>query len=76
MELLKYITVESGDDLNDALTKIHIVIGHSNLYITEPPNRLAGNSKILRLSVKGSLERFVKVDGPGFIIDELYGHFK
>lgn len=76
MELLRYITIEAGDNLDDILTKIHVSVGHSNLYVTEKPNKLVGNSKIIRLSVKGSMDKFIKVDGPGFMIEELYEHFK
>ena len=53
--------------------KIKRVVGHTNLSMITKPVQLAGNFKVLELRERGG--RIVKVDGPGFIIDELFKHF-
>lgn len=70
---LKYITVLSNEDKDSALSKIKREIGHLNLSAWNKPIKLAGNFKILELQEKGG--RVVKIDGPGFIIDQLFDYF-
>ena len=75
MKLIKYITIEANESLEQAFTKIKKEIRESAFFINESPYKLAGNHKILKLLSKDNLEDFVKIDGLVFIIDKLYEHF-
>ena len=75
MNLLKYITIEPHEDLNGAKAKLKRELGHYNFLVLQLPHNLAGNYKVLQLSCKGNIDNIVKVDGPGFIIDELFEFF-
>jgi len=75
MKLIKYITIESNESFDQALVKIRKNIRESAFFINESPHKLAGNHKILKLLSKDNFEDFVKIDGPGFIIDKLYDYF-
>lgn len=75
MKLIKYITIESNESFEQALIKIKKEIRETAFFINESPYKLGGNYKVLKLLSKDNLEDFVKIDGPGFIIDKLYDYF-
>ena len=76
---LKYITVEKTDsELSHVLSKIRRELGRAYyLRARSPLLDLTGNYKILELmttSIKEDL--VVKIEGPSFIMLEVYEHFK
>jgi hypothetical protein len=75
LKLLKYITIEPYEDLPDAKAKIKRELGTLNFIVLQTPHKLAGNYKVLQLSSRANIENVVKVDGPGFLIDELFEFF-
>lgn len=73
---MKYITIEKYESLGRARTKIKSYLGSlSFFYVLEAPQSLLGSSKILILRSRRNGEIAAKIDGPGFIIDELYKDF-
>lgn len=75
MKLLKYITIENYEDLAMAKSKLKRELRTLNWIALQSPHKMAGNHKVLQLSSKINIEDVVKVDGPGFIIDELFEFF-
>ncbi len=75
MHLLKYITVETGEDFDAALARIKREVNHLNFVAAKMPHKLSGNSKVLQLVSKQNISNIIKIDGPGFIMDELFQHF-
>ena len=75
MRILKYLTIESKESFEEALSKIRREIREKSFYVTESPYSLTGNHKVLKLVSKDNFEDIVKVDGPGFIIDQLFNYF-
>jgi len=75
MKLIKYITIEFDESFEQALIKIKKNIRETAFFINELPYKLGGNHKVLRLLSKDNLDNFIKIDGPGFIIDEIYDYF-
>lgn len=73
---MKYITIERNENIEEALIKLENNLGNLLSYYTiEKPVNLFGNYKILTLRKKPTTIIYAKVDGPGFIIDELYKKF-
>jgi hypothetical protein len=74
---LKYITAKFGEKKEDVLNKLKRELGSGfySLYSLEKPSSLMGNSKILSLRYRGSNEIRVKIDGPGFLMDDLFNEF-
>ena len=74
---MKYITVRQGELKKDVISKMRRELGSyfPALYSIDQPLQLMGNSKVLSLRVRGVNNIYLKVDGPGFIIDELFNHF-
>jgi hypothetical protein len=70
---LVYITIQTGENEEQALSKIKRQVGHLNLSVWNRPIKLTGNFKVLELHSKGN--KLIKVDGPGFIIDKLFEYF-
>ena len=71
--LKKYITIESHEDIDTIKDRIRREAGTLRLFVYAPPYKLTGNSKVLTLYYDpGS---WIKVDGPGFMIDELVSFF-
>ena len=70
---LLYITL-TNETKEQAIIKIKRELGHLNFEVWNKPISLTGNAKILELHEKRR-DRLVKVDGPGFLIQELYNHF-
>ena len=75
MKILKYITIQPGEAFNEALNRIKIYIRESRFTTMEQPQKLTGNQKVLKLISKDSSQDMVKIDGPGFVIDELFDYF-
>lgn len=75
MNLKGYYTVELGEKLSNVLSKIKRNEGHINFSSYEPPVNLAGNQKVITLHFKSSFNNIIKIDGPGFIIQEIYDYF-
>ena len=75
MRLLKYLTVAPSYTYEGALSLIRRELRESQFYANESPHKLSGNQKVLKLISRQNIEDFVKVDGPGFIIDKLYEYF-
>lgn len=75
MRILKYLTIESKESFEEALSKIRREIRENSFYVTESPYGLTGNHKVLKLVSKDNFEDIVKIDGPGFIIDQLFNYF-
>lgn len=74
---MKYITIERGEDVERAKQKLRTYLNKSfgYYYALEPPATLMGSAKILTLRGRNDAEIKVKIDGPGFIIEELYKEF-
>jgi hypothetical protein len=77
MERIIYVTIERNEDFKTAITKMKTYLGPLSEYIVyDKPEGLMGSAKILKLRKQSSISRIAaKVDGPGFIIDEIYQHF-
>lgn len=74
---MKYITIERSEDLERAKIRIKSNLGSLSYFHTlEPPQELMGSSKILILRSRKDGEISAKIDGPGFIINELYKEFR
>ena len=77
---MKYITVERGEDFERAKLRLrsHLPRPLSFYYAMEPPSTLMGSAKILSLrgKDKNNMDILAKIDGPGFIIDQLYEELK
>lgn len=58
-----------------AKSKIKRERGHLNFIVLQSPTKLAGNHKILQLSLRANIESVVKAISPGFIIDKLFKFF-
>jgi hypothetical protein len=73
---MKYLTIQPHQDEKQVLSmlkrELNSIIG---LIATEAPHGLMGNQKILVLRNKTGLSIVCKIDGPGFLIDELYKKF-
>lgn len=68
---LIYVSVLPQDDFETALLRVKMASDYMSARPRGLPYKLMGNSKILEL-VSSNLAILIKVDGPGFIIDELY----
>jgi len=68
---VKYYTVNPGDTAESILKKIDKDYGLSNVYVFTRPQDLAGNAKVLTIRIP-KRDDYVKVDGPGFIVYEVY----
>lgn len=75
MKLLGYLSIQSGEDLDAAVSKIKREMRHLNFIVMQKPHKLGGNFKVLQLISRYDATNFLKIDGPGFIIDELYNYF-
>lgn len=72
--LKKYITIESNQDYDISIRKIRNEAGTLSLRALHPPYNLSGNKKVLTLYYSDN-KSYVKVDGPGFILDKLFECF-
>lgn len=73
---LKYFTVERSDkNIKDVLSKLRRELGVSRLHAYVPLVALGGNTRILELKKSITSELVIKVDGPEFIMKELYDYF-
>lgn len=68
---MKYYTVKPGDSADTVLRQLNRDYGISNLYVLTEPQSLGGNAKVLTIRVPNRND-YVKVDGPGFIVYEIY----
>lgn len=75
MRILKYITIESNETFEQALSKLRREVRESSFVVNESPYKMGGNHKVLKLLSRDNFQDFIKIDGPGFIIDELFAYF-
>ena len=77
MEQIQYVTIKREEDFKNALTKLKTYLGTLSQYVAyDPPETLMGSAKILKLRKKSTINKIsAKIDGPGFIIDQIYKHF-
>ncbi|MFW5889494.1 MAG: hypothetical protein ACOCUD_03840 [Bacillota bacterium] len=71
--LKKYITIEAHENFDSAKSKIQREAGTLNLRTMHATYNLSGTKKVLTLHY--DMNNWIKVDGPGFIIDELEKFF-
>lgn len=74
-KILKYYTVRMRDEVPRLLQDIDWEQGRNSLQALSPPYNLAANAKVLVLHKKSNYQEVVKIDGPGWIIDDLYKKF-
>lgn len=74
-KILKYYTVRMRDEIPRLLEDIDWEQGRNSLHALSPPYSLAANAKVLVLHKKSNYHDVVKIDGPGWIIDDLYKKF-
>ena len=72
MERVEYYTVHFRPDVEVVLKKLEAKYGLGNLYPMERPESLMGNAKILVLQDFERPSLRIKIDGPGFLIFEIY----
>ena len=73
---MKYLTIEPHQEEQAVLSMLKRECNDiSNLIVTEVPQELMGNQKILVLRKRAGLSVVCKIDGPGFLIDRLYKTF-
>ena len=77
MERLEYVTINSDEDLKAAITKLTTYLGPLSGYDAyEIPQTLMASAKILKLRRKTNITKVAaKIDGPGFIIEQLFEYF-
>ena len=77
MDRFEYVTINKNENLQDALTKLTAYLGPLSGYDAyEAPKTLMASAKILNIRRKTNMSRIAaKVDGPGFIIEQLFGYF-
>lgn len=68
---MKYYTVGPGDTAESVLKRLDRDYGLSSVYVFARPEALAGNAKVLTIRIP-KIKDYVKVDGPGFIVYEIY----
>lgn len=71
--LKKYISIESHENFDMAKSKIQREAGTLNLRVIQATYSLSGTKKVLTLHYDSY--SYIKVDGPGFLIDELEKFF-
>ena len=71
--LKKYLSIETYETLEQVKMKIKREAGTINLKVFDPPYKLSGNKKVLTLYY--DIHSWIKIDGPGFMIDELVKFF-
>lgn len=71
--LRKYISIEPSENIEQVKEKIKREAGTLRLHVYDPPYKLSGNKKVLALY--HDPHSWIKVDGPGFMIDELVSFF-
>lgn len=70
---LLYVTLTS-ESVNEAIAKIKREVGHLIFEVWNEPIKLTGNARILELHDRHR-DTMIKVDGPGFLINDLYRYF-
>lgn len=73
---MKYFTITRDTTVERIVWEIEFAFGKGALCSYEPPVNLYGNARILTLRGRTGLQIKAKVDGPGFLIDELYEKFR
>jgi hypothetical protein len=71
MAKLEYFTVKKEETAKDVLRKIKFYHPLRSLYAFEEPIKLGGTQKILTLRVRKSPGIIIRVDGPGWIIEQI-----
>lgn len=73
--LIGYFTIERNEKLEDVISKIKRQTGTVYYRPLFRGIGLTGNQKVLTLNKTYNTSEFIKIDGPGFLIDELFDHF-
>lgn len=68
---MKYYTVGPNDTAESVLKRLNKDYGLYNVYVFSKPQSLGGNAKVLTIRIP-KRDDYVKVDGPGFIVYEIY----
>ena len=68
---MKYYTVGPVDTAESVLKRLSKDYGLSGMYVVSRPQSLGGNAKVLTIRIPKRND-YVKVDGPGFIVYEIY----
>jgi len=69
------ISIERSEDLHAAIQKIFRETQLRGWNVWEPPQSPMTNFKVLKLVSVANRSVVCKVDGPGFIIDDIYKYF-
>jgi hypothetical protein len=72
---MKYYTIGLNDSAQSMLKLLDRKYRLSNIFPISEPAKLMGNAKVLEIRVS-DLNTNIKVDGPGFIIDEIYNKLR
>lgn len=72
MEKVDYYTIHIRSDAELVLKKLQSKYGLENLRPIQRPDNLMGNAKILVLHDFRRSDIRIKIDGPGFLIYEIY----
>lgn len=74
--MVKYLTLEKHETLETFKMKFFRIFERSvkNFVIIGEPQKFMGNTKVITLKDNRSLNKdlVIKIDGPGFLIQELY----
>ena len=70
-----YISIEKDDDLEKVISKIKRITMTLNYRPIDRGVKLTGNYKVLTLARTYSQGQYIKVDGPSFLIDEVFNYF-
>lgn len=74
-KILKYYTARMKDDVPRLLRDIDWEQGKNTFYALSPPYNLSGSAKVLVLHKKANYREVIKIDGPGWIIEDIYKKF-
>lgn len=73
---IQYVSIERGEDFRTALTKMQIQLGPLSQYVVyDKLETLMGTFLILKLRRRTNINNIAaKVDGPGFIIQQIFNY--
>ena len=70
-----YISIEKGENLENIISKIKRLTMTLHYRPLDRGVKLTGNHKVLTLVRTFTRGQYIKVDGPSFLIDDLYKYF-
>jgi len=69
--LIKYFTIDSN--VKNLMSKLKRETGFTRFIAMGKPAKLMANAKVLEIRPSAmNFDYIIKIDGPGFLIDELY----